>query len=85
MPRIMIRHNEKAGIYAVRFQGRFDGEGRPKTVIIDDRIPHRDSRNPVFATSRDRSELWPALLEKAYTKPGSRPPSFSLPLPGTRA
>jgi len=68
MPRIMIRHNEKAGIYAVRFQGRFDNLGRPKTVIIDDQIPHKDSRNPVFATSRDHSELWPALLEKAYAK-----------------
>ena len=41
-----------------------------KYVIIDDRLPCYESHEPtlVFAHSRDRSEFWVALVEKAYAK-----------------
>lgn len=64
---IFVDHDAKVGIYAVRFQGREAPDGTPKTVIVDDRFPMRWD-NLIFCHAREKQEIWPAVLEKAYAK-----------------
>lgn len=66
MDKIMAKGNAEVGIYAIKFQQG----GRDRTVIIDDQLPvNRGSPAKLtFCHARDRKELWPALLEKAYAK-----------------
>ena len=36
-------------------------------VVVDDLIPIKDGQ-PVFVHSKTSGEMWPCLLEKAYSK-----------------
>ena len=36
-------------------------------VVCDDLVPVKDGK-PVFVHSKNSGELWPCLLEKAYSK-----------------
>lgn len=58
------------GTYTVRFyEGVGDG-GRPKAVkvTVDDDLPTAGGGTAKYAKARDKNELWPTVLEKAYAK-----------------
>jgi len=53
------------GLYVLRFFK----EDRWVMVVIDDYVPCRiGTKQPIFAHSKDSSEIWPILVEKAYAK-----------------
>jgi hypothetical protein len=67
--RNMIQKNEN-GTYTVTFY-ELDANGNPAKPIkitVDDTLPTQDGKNPHFASSTDKGELWPAIIEKAYVK-----------------
>lgn len=57
-------YDASVGVYAVRFclEGNWIG------VIVDDYVPVDQYGRILFASSKDKSEVWVALLEKAYCK-----------------
>jgi hypothetical protein len=67
MPKL-ISGDPEVGIYAVKFNGRKDASGRAITVIVDDRLPHKYETMPLFCQARDKKEMWPSIVEKAYAK-----------------
>ena len=67
--RRMIRNNGD-GTYTVTFH-ELDANGhpiRPVEVVVDGKLPTKDGKSPCFASSSDKGELWPAIIERAYTK-----------------
>lgn len=53
------------GIFVIRFFKNFQW----RYVLIDNRIPvERYSNEPIFGSCNETSELWVALIEKAYAK-----------------
>ena len=62
----IIDYNEK-GLHIIRF---FKG-GKNKITYIDDRFPCNSQGGSVFCkvfTENDQTELWPLMLEKAFSK-----------------
>eukprot|EP00741_Cyanophora_paradoxa_P022170 tig00021435_g21402.t1 len=56
--------NAKSGIYTIAvFKDEFW-----HTVVVDDRVLCRKDKRPLYASCKDRNELWVCLLEKAYAK-----------------
>lgn len=53
------------GTYRVRF---FNDDGDPEYVTVDDELYRNDSGGILYARGTDRSELWPAILEKGYAQ-----------------
>jgi len=47
---------------------RFWQFGRWKEVLIDDWLPTKDGKNPLYGRNIHQDEFWLALLEKAYAK-----------------
>jgi hypothetical protein len=77
-----------AGIYTVRFFKN----GQWRNVVIDDRIPCDQTGTPIYARSRDATEIWVCLVEKVpsvcLATPHPPPPaaaSAAPPPPAPRA
>lgn len=60
----------EAGVYCIRFFR----DGKPKHVLVDDRFPAHHAGTPLFAASKQKDELWVAILEKVWTQPATPPP-----------
>lgn len=61
------------GTFTVKFHkdsflGLFPRGHDPIEVTVDGDMPTRDGKNPLYTHGRDKSELWPMLIEKAYAK-----------------
>ena len=56
----------KAG-YTGMFLFRFWRYGQWVEVVVDDYVPVKNKK-PVFVHSKQTGELWPVLMEKAYSK-----------------
>ena len=54
----------KGGHYAAWFWSALRGW---EEVIVDDRVPFLGER-PMYATSDEKHEIWPSVIEKAYAK-----------------
>ena len=54
----------KQGIYAIKFYMN----GKQVIVHVDDFIPVRNGNEPAFVKSFDRHEIWPIIIEKAWSK-----------------
>lgn len=54
----------KSGIYHVKFFVN----GAYRRIVIDDTLPVSSNGDGLFASTRSKDQLWPALLEKAYVK-----------------
>lgn len=52
------------GMYVIRFMKNYEWH----YVIMDDRLPCRDDKTPIYAKDRALQEFWVALIEKAYAK-----------------
>lgn len=61
---LFVEANVEEGIYVVRFWK----EGQWKLVTVDDYLPCRSDGLPAYAQSRDLSELWVMIAEKAFAK-----------------
>mmetsp|Transcript_30602 Transcript_30602/g.27799 ORF Transcript_30602/g.27799 Transcript_30602/m.27799 type:complete len:203 (+) Transcript_30602:408-1016(+) len=57
------KKGNQLGFYCVRIFK----DGKPLDVVVDDYIPVDHHNKAIFTRPRD-SELWPTMLEKAYTK-----------------
>ncbi len=53
------------GTYRVRF---FNDDGDPEYVTVDDELYRNEHGGILYARGTDRSELWPAILEKGYAQ-----------------
>ena len=66
---LLADYDEEAGVYCFRF---YDDEEDERLVCVDCRIPvsseYNNGQRPLFCRSRDKGELWPVLLEKAFAK-----------------
>ncbi|GAA5903179.1 hypothetical protein JCM8208_002229 [Rhodotorula glutinis] len=49
-----------------RYRARFLINGTWRQVHLDDRLPVASTGRPMFASTRQHDQLWPALIEKAY-------------------
>ncbi len=53
------------GVYCLKFQKN----GQPISVVVDDLLPCKPAnKEPAFAKSFSKNELWVSLIEKAYSK-----------------
>eukprot|EP00929_Paragymnodinium_shiwhaense_P113777 TRINITY_DN82084_c0_g1_i1.p1 TRINITY_DN82084_c0_g1~~TRINITY_DN82084_c0_g1_i1.p1 ORF type:complete len:804 (+),score=217.73 TRINITY_DN82084_c0_g1_i1:69-2480(+) len=62
--KIFIHHDMEVGVYGIRMN--LDGEFYH--VIIDDYFPVDQYGRLLYASSKDKEEVWIALLEKAFCK-----------------
>lgn len=52
------------GMYVIRFMKNY----KWNYVIMDDKLPCRDDKVPVFARDKELKEFWVCMIEKAYAK-----------------
>lgn len=59
--------NEDNPIHQINFYK--DGSGSPQSVEVSEKVPVvKQSHSWVYARSLDSTEIWPAVMEKAYAK-----------------
>jgi hypothetical protein len=59
--------DEDSPIHRTKFYK--NGEGAPLFVDVSERVPvAKTTHNWIYARSLDRTEIWPAVMEKAYAK-----------------
>jgi len=62
---VNTRDDIEHGAYCVRF---YNTDGSRDYIIVDDQFPLSHRNEWAFATSENKKEIWPMVLEKAYAK-----------------